>query len=219
MRAVYRPRLSGHRVAHCGAPEAGVPPCGRCLPPEPGGTRDARAAEAVLPDQPGGVGAGGVGAEPAELLAEGDAERLTDPIAAYREAGVIGAAASDARVGLSHSQPRSRRMEPKRTTMATSKHVFTLHGVDAEDRVVLRRSQVEACGVSHHWGRVPQRLGHGAPREACFVRTRRRIQPAQIPCAAGAPTHGDPRAAVHRPRRLHRASARRREARKRREAT
>lgn len=69
-------------------------------------------------------------------------------------------------------------MELKRIGMDTSKHVFTLHGVDAEDRVVLRRelrrSQVEAffaalaptevaleaCGASHHWGRLLQRLGH-----------------------------------------------------------
>jgi transposase len=39
-------------------------------------------------------------------------------------------------------------MELKRIAMDTSKYVFTLHGVDAEDRVVLRRelrrSQVEA---------------------------------------------------------------------------
>jgi len=60
----------------------------------------------------------------------------------------------------------------------TSKHVFTLHGVDAGGRVVLRRelrrSQVEAffrklpptdvvleaCGGSHHWARVLTALGH-----------------------------------------------------------
>jgi transposase len=69
-------------------------------------------------------------------------------------------------------------MELKRIAMDTSKYVFTLHGVDAADRVVLRRelrrSQVEgffaalaptevvleACGASHHWGRLLQRLGH-----------------------------------------------------------
>jgi hypothetical protein len=91
---------------------------------------------------------------------------------------VDGPAALDAKVGLSHNQPRSRPMELKRIAMDTSKYVFTLHGVDAEDRVVLRRelrrSQVEgffaalaptevvleACGASHHWGRVLQRLGH-----------------------------------------------------------
>lgn len=69
-------------------------------------------------------------------------------------------------------------MELKRIGMDTSKYVFTLHGVDAEDRVVLRRELrrpqvealfaalaptevvLEACGASHHWGRLLQRLGH-----------------------------------------------------------
>lgn len=58
--------------------------------------------------------------------------------------------------------------EFKRIAVDTSKHVFTLHGVDAEDRVVLRRDLkrapfeaffaklaptevvLEACGGSHH---------------------------------------------------------------------
>jgi transposase len=62
--------------------------------------------------------------------------------------------------------------------MDTSKHVFTLHGVDERGQVrlrrELRRQQVEtffgklpatevvleACGSSHHWGRVPTALGH-----------------------------------------------------------
>jgi transposase len=62
--------------------------------------------------------------------------------------------------------------------MDTSKHVFTLHGVDEFGRVVLRRelrrSQLqtffrklppsdvvlEACGGSHHWGRTLIWLGH-----------------------------------------------------------
>jgi transposase len=69
-------------------------------------------------------------------------------------------------------------MEYKRIAIDTSKHVFTIHGVDQEERPVLRRelrrSQVEpffakvaptevvleACGGSHHWGRVLSRLGH-----------------------------------------------------------
>jgi transposase len=60
----------------------------------------------------------------------------------------------------------------------TSKHVFTLHGVDERGRVVLRRelrrqqlegffrtlpateAVLEACGSSHHWGRVLTALGH-----------------------------------------------------------
>jgi len=69
-------------------------------------------------------------------------------------------------------------MKLKRIAIDTSKHVFTLHGVDEQDRPVLRRelrrSQVEAffrkleptevvleaCGGSHHWGRLMTRLGH-----------------------------------------------------------
>ena len=69
-------------------------------------------------------------------------------------------------------------MKFKRIAIDTSKHVFTLHGVDEQDRPTLRRelkrSQVEAffskqeatevvleaCGGSHHWGRVLSRLGH-----------------------------------------------------------
>jgi transposase len=69
-------------------------------------------------------------------------------------------------------------MEFKRVAIDTSKHVFTIHGVDREERPVLRqdlrRSQVEpffaklaptevvleACGGSHHWARVLIRLGH-----------------------------------------------------------
>jgi transposase len=69
-------------------------------------------------------------------------------------------------------------MKFKRIAIDTSKHVFTLHGVDEQERPALRREikrhQVdpffaklpatevvrEACGGSHHWGRVLQRLGH-----------------------------------------------------------
>jgi len=60
----------------------------------------------------------------------------------------------------------------------TSKHVFTLHGVDAGGHAVLRRNlsrgqfegffaklaptdvALEACGASHHWGRQLQGMGH-----------------------------------------------------------
>lgn len=60
----------------------------------------------------------------------------------------------------------------------TSKQVFTLHGVDEAGRVALRRELrrrqvegffrqlpptevvLEACGSSHHWGRVLTALGH-----------------------------------------------------------
>ncbi|MGY5795035.1 IS110 family RNA-guided transposase len=65
-----------------------------------------------------------------------------------------------------------------RIGMDTAKHLFQLHGVDAEENVVLRRqlrrSQmltffqklpptvigIEACGASHHWARMLQSLGH-----------------------------------------------------------
>ena len=65
-----------------------------------------------------------------------------------------------------------------RTAMDTSKSVFQLHGVDAEEKPVLRRQLkrkamvsffqkleptvigIEACGGSHHWGRLLQSFGH-----------------------------------------------------------
>ena len=68
--------------------------------------------------------------------------------------------------------------EITRIGIDTSKHVFTLHGVDAQGRPVLRRNlrragflafmaklapalvALEACGGSHHWGRALQALGH-----------------------------------------------------------
>jgi transposase len=66
----------------------------------------------------------------------------------------------------------------KRIAVDTSKAVFTLHGVDQQDRPVLRinlrRTQMipffkklprteiamEACGSAHHWGRELTVLGH-----------------------------------------------------------
>ena len=69
-------------------------------------------------------------------------------------------------------------MEFKRISIDTSTHVFTIHGVDEQERPVLRReltcgqdealfsklaaTQVvmEACGGSHHWGRALQKMGH-----------------------------------------------------------
>jgi len=65
-----------------------------------------------------------------------------------------------------------------RIGLDTSKHVFQVHGVDEQGRPVmrrqLRRGQIEqffaklppaqigleACGASHHWGRVLRGLGH-----------------------------------------------------------
>jgi transposase len=68
--------------------------------------------------------------------------------------------------------------ELKLIAMDTSKHVFTLHGVDERGSTVLRRELrrqqvepffaklpptevvLEACGGSHHWGRRLSGLGH-----------------------------------------------------------
>jgi transposase len=65
-----------------------------------------------------------------------------------------------------------------RIGLDTSKHVFQLHGVDAQGKVVLRRQLrraqlepflaalaptligLEACGASHHWARRLSALGH-----------------------------------------------------------
>jgi len=69
-------------------------------------------------------------------------------------------------------------MQYKRIAIDTSKSVFTLHGIVANDQPVLRRNLrrsdleaffaklpptevvMEACGGSHHWGRVLTKLGH-----------------------------------------------------------
>lgn len=69
-------------------------------------------------------------------------------------------------------------MEFKRISIDTSKHIFTLHGVDDQDRVTLRRElrrgqvdaffaklppveiALEACAGARHWGRVLGALGH-----------------------------------------------------------
>src|SRR5271165_5009243 len=68
--------------------------------------------------------------------------------------------------------------EITRVSVDTSKSVFTLHGVDAQYRPVLRRNlkrsefvaffeklapvevAMEACGGSHHWGRTLAKFGH-----------------------------------------------------------
>lgn len=65
-----------------------------------------------------------------------------------------------------------------RIGMDTSKHIFQLHGVDASERVVLRKRLgrqamlaffanlsptvvgIEACGASHYWARELGKLGH-----------------------------------------------------------
>ena len=69
-------------------------------------------------------------------------------------------------------------MNIKRIAVDTSKSVFTLHGVDAAEHVVLRRDLrrgafeaffaklpptdvvMEACGGAHHWGRRLGAMGH-----------------------------------------------------------
>jgi transposase len=69
-------------------------------------------------------------------------------------------------------------MHPTLIAIDTSKALFTLHGVDGTGRAVLRRElkrhqvepffkalppreiALEACGGSHHWGRVLSSLGH-----------------------------------------------------------
>ena len=69
-------------------------------------------------------------------------------------------------------------MNLKRVGLDTSKAMFTLHGVDQDERAVLRRNlkraemetffaklpptlvALEACGGSHHWGRRLAALGH-----------------------------------------------------------
>ncbi len=69
-------------------------------------------------------------------------------------------------------------MEYKRISIDTSKHVSTLHGLDAHDRVILRRElrrgqveaffaklsptalALEACSGAHHWGRMLVAMGH-----------------------------------------------------------
>src|SRR5215213_4608853 len=69
-------------------------------------------------------------------------------------------------------------MKFKRIAVDTSKAAFTLHGVDEQDRPILRQNLsrarfeaffgklsptevvLEACGSSHHWGRFLQGLGH-----------------------------------------------------------
>ena len=65
-----------------------------------------------------------------------------------------------------------------RIGMDTSKHIFQLHGVNAAEKVVLRKKLrrkemvsflralaptvigIEACGASHHWARSLCGFGH-----------------------------------------------------------
>jgi len=74
-------------------------------------------------------------------------------------------------------------MNLRRIGLDTSKAVFTLHGVDHDEKAVLRRDMrqaemeaffaklppthvaLEACGGLHHWGRRLAAMGH----EVSFV--------------------------------------------------
>jgi transposase len=87
-------------------------------------------------------------------------------------------ASNCANVELLTVNERAAQMKFKRIAIDTSKHVFTLHGVDEQEKPILRRelkrSQMvpffsklastevvlEACGGSHHWGRVLRDMGH-----------------------------------------------------------
>ena len=91
--------------------------------------------------------------------------------------GVDGPAASSAKVRCQLNRGPSVE-QIKRVGVDTSKHVFTVHGVDGSDRPVFRRNikrgsfldvfgklsptkvALEACGASHHWGRMLQAQGH-----------------------------------------------------------
>ena len=93
--------------------------------------------------------------------------------------GVDGRTVSSAKIGAVQTADRGpSTMEYKRIAVDTSKAVFTLHGIDFEDRPVLRRNlkraefeaffaklaptevAMEACGSSHHWARTLAAAGH-----------------------------------------------------------
>ena len=69
-----------------------------------------------------------------------------------------------------------------------AKSVFQVHGIDAEDRVIIRRQLkrryvlaffeklppclvgIEACASSHHWSRELKALGHTRASDAAGLR-------------------------------------------------
>jgi transposase len=81
-----------------------------------------------------------------------------------------------------------------RIGMDTSKHFFQLHGVNAPEKVVLRKKLrrkemvaffktlaptiigIEACGASHHWARLLQSFGHQVKLIAPQQRPSRRAE-------------------------------------------
>jgi transposase len=93
--------------------------------------------------------------------------------------------------------------EYKRIAIDTSKIVFTLHGIDREDRAVLRKNlhrgqllaffrklpptviALEACGASHHWARELTALGH----EVRSIPPQY-VKPGACPRAGVSPTRG-----------------------------
>ena len=109
-------------------------------------------------------------------------------------------------------------MKFKRIAIDTSKHVFTLHGVDAQERPVLRRNLkraemeaslrklaptevvLEACGGAHHWGRAAEPTGSSrAPDPAAIrqaLRQARRRTTATMPRRSAKPPRGPPCASV-----------------------
>jgi transposase len=93
--------------------------------------------------------------------------------------GVDGPTASSAIIGAVETTDKGPSvMEYKRIAVDTSKAVFTVHGVDGQDRPILRRNlkrgefeaffaklaptevAMEACACSHHWARTLAALGH-----------------------------------------------------------
>src|SRR3954447_16712600 len=86
--------------------------------------------------------------------------------------------AKRAKVWLLKVKQGAVQMELKRIGIDTSKAVFTVHGIDRQDRPVLRRNftrltfeaffaklaptevALEACGGSHHWARGLSAMGH-----------------------------------------------------------
>src|ERR1700722_3786246 len=81
-------------------------------------------------------------------------------------------------IGSVNDHERAAHVELKRISIDTSKHIFTIHGVDRHEHPVLRREirrtqlepffakleptevALEACAGSHHWGRLLSRMGH-----------------------------------------------------------
>ena len=68
--------------------------------------------------------------------------------------GVDGPTASCAKVELFKSNERAARMKFKRIAIDTSKHVFTIHGVDERDQPILRR-ELKRVQIEAFFSRLP----------------------------------------------------------------